>query len=101
MGRDPVGAGWSRRQFLRDATTTGLITMSGLLGAPASAGAALAGARVVYSAVGWLVFRGAPRAPRIDDERPLRRFDDQPTVEAATSLTRANTSCSTATSVRV
>jgi malic enzyme len=46
MARDPVCAGWSRRQFLRDATTTGLITMSGLLGAPASAGAALAGARV-------------------------------------------------------
>jgi uncharacterized protein with NAD-binding domain and iron-sulfur cluster len=46
MGHDPVRAGRSRRQFLRDATTTGLITMSGLLGVPASAGAALAGARV-------------------------------------------------------
>jgi hypothetical protein len=43
--------------------------------------------------------RGRPplRAPHIDDERPLRRFDDQPTAETATSLTRANTSCSTAT----
>ena len=46
MGGNPVHAGWSRRQFLRDAATTGLITMSGLLGAPASAGAAPAGAKV-------------------------------------------------------
>ncbi|MFN2478861.1 MAG: FAD-binding protein, partial [Pseudonocardiaceae bacterium] len=46
MGRDPVRAGWSRRQFLWDAATTGLITMSGLLAAPASAGAVPAGAKV-------------------------------------------------------
>lgn len=46
MGHDPVLAGRSRRQFLRDAAVTGLATMSGLLGVPVPAGAAPAGTKV-------------------------------------------------------
>jgi malic enzyme len=47
MRHDPVLAGRSRRQFLRETVLTGLATVSGLVGVPASAGAALPGARVV------------------------------------------------------
>lgn len=47
MLHDPVLAGRSRRQFLRETILTGLATVSGLVGVPASAGAASPGARVV------------------------------------------------------
>lgn len=46
MGHDPVHAGRSRRQFLRDAAVTGLATTSGLLGVPVSAGAVPPGAKL-------------------------------------------------------
>jgi hypothetical protein len=46
MGHDPVPAGRSRRQFLRDAAITSFATMSGLLGVPVSAGAVSPGATV-------------------------------------------------------
>ena len=47
MRHEPVLAGRSRRQFLRETVLTGLATVSGLVGVPASAGAASRGARVV------------------------------------------------------
>ena len=46
MRQDPVLAGRSRRQFLRETVLTGLATVSGLVGVPASAAAASPGGRV-------------------------------------------------------
>jgi uncharacterized protein with NAD-binding domain and iron-sulfur cluster len=46
MRRNPVHTGRTRRQFLRDTALAGLATVSGLVGAPASAGAAPSGPRV-------------------------------------------------------
>src|SRR5437764_11158512 len=46
MRQDPGHPGRSRRQFLRDTALAGVATMSGLVGVPASAGAAPSGPRV-------------------------------------------------------
>lgn len=46
MRQDSVHNGRSRRQFLCESALAGLATMSGLVGVPASAGAAPSGPRV-------------------------------------------------------
>ena len=46
MRQDPVHKSRSRRRFLRETALAGLATMSGLVGVPASAGAAPSGPRV-------------------------------------------------------
>ena len=78
MRHEPVLAGRSRRQFLRETVLTGLATVSGLVGVPASEGAASRGERVV------VLSQAEPSGDRHHGDMGSVRFLDSDLNPAAT-----------------